>query len=49
MADETMTGSKVEVTVDPNAEAKKKSIIKYVIIFLVLVGGIFLLKKYVFK
>jgi hypothetical protein len=52
MADETLTGSKVDVSVDTTAaaaESKKKVIIKWVIIgVLVLVAG-YLIKKYIIK
>ena len=53
MADTTTTGATTEVAVDSAAlaakEAKRKQIIKYVVIALVLVGAFFLAKKYIFK
>jgi hypothetical protein len=50
MADETLTGAATEVTVTPkDTEDTKKKIIKYVLIVLVVVGAIFLIKKYVLK
>ena len=47
MADETLTGSVKEVSVDTDALAtKKKKIIKYVIIVVVVIAAYWLAKKY---
>ena len=50
MADTTLTGAETDVTVDNAAKAaRQKKIIKYVLIALALVGGFFLVKKYILK
>lgn len=53
MADTTTTGAEREVLVNTDAalakDERKKKIIKFVIIALVLVGGFFLVKKFILK
>jgi hypothetical protein len=53
MADTDLTGATKEIQVDTQAavekDERKKKIIKYLIIALVLVGGFFLVKKFILK